>query len=300
MLSDTGSTVGFTVKDFMVSIGINPSGLWKGHLETVNEVRYCEINFYKVRFQLPDGGGHRDVLCLETPSLGKRDPLPSDLVQDVSRAFQVNTAKLFTAGGKVQFLLGQDTAALLLNKMENHAPQPKQCEFYQDISVHSSPATTLLSIVGAIGAGSAVNEESRNYRAQSHRVKPLKSKMQDGNFIFNVDPGLEEVEIIAKYYTTCTYSVKRPERRSTTLSVQHQGNPGPDGDGDSGGNGGQDPPAGGPGPSPQQSPQQSKTHSMSNNLKQLKEYFGQTKSLKQMSPLKIIFLSILYSLLTAS
>ena len=114
MLSDTGSTVGFTVKDFMVSIGINPSGLWKGHLETVNEVRYCEINFYKVRFQLPDGGGHRDVLCLETPSLGKRDPLPSDLVQDVSRAFQVNTAKLFTAGGNVQILLGQDTAALLL------------------------------------------------------------------------------------------------------------------------------------------------------------------------------------------
>ena len=75
VLSDTGSTVGFTVKDFMGSIGISPSGLWKGHLETVNEVRYHEINFYKVRFISPNGGGHRDVLCLETPSLGKRDPL---------------------------------------------------------------------------------------------------------------------------------------------------------------------------------------------------------------------------------
>jgi hypothetical protein len=96
VLSDTGSTVGFTVKDFMVSIGINPSGLWKGHLETVNEVRYCEINFYKVRFQLPDGGVHRDVLCLETPSLGKRDHLPSELVQEcgnvgMSRSFLVKT-----------------------------------------------------------------------------------------------------------------------------------------------------------------------------------------------------------------
>ena len=170
VLSDTGSTVGFTVKDFMGSIGISPSGLWKGHLETVNEVRYHKINFYKVRFISPNGGGHRDVLCLETPSLGKRDPLPVDLVEDVGRAFQVATTKIFTAGGNVNILLGQDTAALLLNKMENQAPQPKNCDFYEDISLHSSPATALISIVGAIRAGSAVNEESRNFRAQSHRI----------------------------------------------------------------------------------------------------------------------------------
>ena len=35
VLSDSGSTVGFTVKEFMMSVGNKPVGLWKGHLETV-------------------------------------------------------------------------------------------------------------------------------------------------------------------------------------------------------------------------------------------------------------------------
>ena len=39
VLSDTGSTVAFTVKSFMTEIGIIPSGLWRGHLETVNETK---------------------------------------------------------------------------------------------------------------------------------------------------------------------------------------------------------------------------------------------------------------------
>jgi hypothetical protein len=75
----------------------------------VEEVHYCEINNYKVRFLLPDCKGHRDVLCLETPLLGKRDALPDDLVQDISCAFQLNAAKIFTAGGKVRILLGQES-----------------------------------------------------------------------------------------------------------------------------------------------------------------------------------------------
>jgi hypothetical protein len=141
VLSDSGSTVGFTVKEFMMSVGIKPVGLWKGHLETVNETKYCEISFYRVHFLLPDGKGHRDVLCLETPSLGKRDSLPVDLVKDVARAFELNTANIFTAGGKVQVLLGQDTAALLLNKVDSKAARATSCHFYEDISVFSSPAT---------------------------------------------------------------------------------------------------------------------------------------------------------------
>jgi hypothetical protein len=229
VLSDSGSTVGFTVKSFMATIGIIPSGLWKGHLETVNEVRYHEINFYRVRFISPNGAGHRDVLCLETPSLGSRDPLPDDLVEDVGRAFQVATTKFFTAGGNVNILLGQDTAALLLNKMESKAPQAQQCDFYQDISLHTSPATTLISIVGAIGEGSAVNEESRNFRAQNHRIKPLKSKIQAGNFCFHSDPEKTDVEIIQKYFSQCTYSVKKREKPPVlALSVKHQDHPGKD------------------------------------------------------------------------
>ena len=146
------------------------------------------ISFYRIRFRSPDGGGVRDVLCLETPSLGRRDPLPDDLVEDVAKAFQVATSKIFTAGGDVNILLGQDTAALLLNKLDTKATQATQCPFYEDISLHTSPATTYLSIVGAIGEGSAVNEDSRNFRAQSHRIKPLQSKIQDGNFCFHNNP----------------------------------------------------------------------------------------------------------------
>jgi hypothetical protein len=102
--------------------------------------------------------------------------------------------------------------------------------------------------VGAIGAGSAVNEASRNYKAASRRVKPLK-RMTDGNFQFNSNPGKEDVEIITKFYTSCTYSVKLPQKRGATLSIQHQGGPRPDDDTNGGGSSGGDPPAqGGHGP----------------------------------------------------
>jgi hypothetical protein len=74
-------------------------------------------------------------------SLGKRDSLHVDLVKDVARAFELNTANIFTAGGKVQVLLGQDTAALLLNKVDSKAAQATSCDFYEDISVFSSPVT---------------------------------------------------------------------------------------------------------------------------------------------------------------
>ena len=50
VLSDSGLTVDFTVKEFMMSVGNKPVGLWKGHLETVNETRYCEISFLKYVF----------------------------------------------------------------------------------------------------------------------------------------------------------------------------------------------------------------------------------------------------------
>jgi hypothetical protein len=291
VLSDSGSTVGFTVKSFMTEIGIIPSGLWRGHLETVNETRYHEISFYRIRFRSPDGCNVRDVLCLETPSLGRRDPLPDDLVTDVAKAFQVSKSKIFTAGGDVQVLLGQDTAALLLNKLDIKATQASTCSFYEDISLHTSPATTYLSIVGAIGEGSAVNEDSRNFHTTSHRIKPLQSKIQDGNFCFNNSPENEEIKIIQKYFSQCTYSVKRKEKPAiSVLSTKDQGPPPKDGDPDDKGNDDpKDPPLYCQGSLNSQS-QKSKTHCVEHNLKTLKQYFGQSKTLRQISPLRIIFI----------
>ena len=65
--------------------------------------------------------------------------------------------------------------------------------------------------------------------------------MRDGNFIFNTNPGLDEFELITKFYQNCTYSVKKPEKKQSSLSVQHASRD-PDGDGD-GGQGGHGPPA---------------------------------------------------------
>ena len=111
-------------------------------------------------------------------------------------------------------------------------------------------------------------------------MKPFNSQMKDGKFIFNTNPGLDEVELINKFYQNCTYSVKKPEKKSTSLSVQHASrDPDPDGDGD-GGQGGRGPPASASGLSSQQNPQQSKPSSLS-NLQQLKTYFGTTKTLQK-------------------
>ena len=44
VLSDSSSTVGFTVKEFMMSVGIKLVGLWKGHLETVNKFLLCTFS----------------------------------------------------------------------------------------------------------------------------------------------------------------------------------------------------------------------------------------------------------------
>ena len=137
----------------------------------------------------------------------------------------------------MEILLGQDTAALLLNKQENHAPQPKDCPFYEDIGIHASPATNFLSIVGAIGKGTAVCEDSRNFKIQANRVKPLCSQMKDGNFIFHSNPKEDEIELINRFYKNCTYSVKRPVKKSSSLAIQHDSSKDPDPDGDDGHNG---------------------------------------------------------------
>ena len=87
--------------------------------------------------------------------------------------------------------------------------------------------------MGAIGEGSAVIDESRNFRATSHRVKPLNSKIQDGDFCFNQTPKNEEIKIIPQQ---CTYTVRKKEKPAVSaLSVKSQGPP-KDGDPDDGGN----------------------------------------------------------------
>ena len=150
-----------------------------------------------------------------------------------------------------------------------------------------------ISIVGAIGEGSAVNEDSRNFHAASHRIKPLQSKIQDGNFCFNNNPENEEIKIIQKYFSQCTYSVKKKEKPAiSVLSTKDQGPPRKDGDPDDEGNDApKDPPLDGQRSLNSQSQsQKSKTHCVEGNLKTLKQYFGQSKTLRQISPLKIVFI----------
>ena len=107
----------------------------------------------------------------------------------------------------MEILIGQDSASLLLTKEQSNAPQPRDCEFYQDISIQSSPAAKLLSIVGAIGEGNSVEGDGRNFKVtqqQSMRANPRGSKIQSGNFIFNSNPEIDDIQLIEKLYTKCT------------------------------------------------------------------------------------------------
>ena len=53
VLSDSGSTVGFTVKSFMATIGVIPSGLWRGHLETAMRCATTRLTSIKSGFSPP-------------------------------------------------------------------------------------------------------------------------------------------------------------------------------------------------------------------------------------------------------
>ena len=161
VLSDSGSTIAFVVESFMRAIGNTPLGLWIGSLETVNKIEEVQINFYKLRiviYSSSTGLTEREFLALETPYLGKRAEIPNDLVNDVAKAVGYKATDFFVSAGKVNVLLGQDTHNLLLNKVDTKTTsQAFSCEFYQDLSVQSSPCSNLLSIVGAVGKGQATD-----------------------------------------------------------------------------------------------------------------------------------------------
>jgi hypothetical protein len=51
-LSDTGSTVGFCIKDICDRLNIKPEGQWCGLIETINATQEVTTNFYKLMLKL--------------------------------------------------------------------------------------------------------------------------------------------------------------------------------------------------------------------------------------------------------
>jgi hypothetical protein len=173
-LSDSGSTVGFTIKSLCTRLNIPPAGEWKGEIETIYSTQTVVTNFYKLSFGLKNKSS-KTVFCLETESLGSRAALPPDLVDDICKNFKVDKALVYKKAGRLELLLGQDSQSLLLSKTDN---KPGANPFFQDISIQSSPASPWLSIVGAVGPGEGVTSRGRNFR----------NKIIHGNFCFNSNP----------------------------------------------------------------------------------------------------------------
>jgi hypothetical protein len=173
-LSDSGSTVGFTIKSLCTRLNIPPAGEWKGEIETIYSTQTVVTNFYKLSFGLKNKSS-KTVFCLETESLGSRAALPPDLVDDICKNFKVDKALVYKKAGRLELLLGQDSQSLLLSKTDN---KPGANPFFQDISIQSSPASPWLSIVGAVGPGEGVTSRGRNFR----------NKIIHGNFGFNSNP----------------------------------------------------------------------------------------------------------------
>jgi hypothetical protein len=110
-LSDTGSTVGFCIKDICDRLNIKPAGQWCGLIEMIYATQEVTTNFYKLMFKLPNNQT-KSVFYLGTVSLGQRPSLPLYLVEDICEVFSVDKSLIYKQAGKLEILIGQDYASL--------------------------------------------------------------------------------------------------------------------------------------------------------------------------------------------
>ena len=120
-LSDSGSTGSFLVKSYASHIGLAPAGRWSGNLTTLLGCAPYSCDFYKVTLrvvkqehgsQLPS---HITTWALETPKIGQRLELPSDIVSHLCQHYKCTPSQVSTRAGNFASLLGLDTQRYLLN-----------------------------------------------------------------------------------------------------------------------------------------------------------------------------------------
>ena len=122
---------------------------------------------YKIKLTLKDGST-RVVLGLECDSLGGRPNLPTALVEAVCQEFNYTPKNIFQSGGQITLLLGQDTQSLLLEKLPNLRKSSNPA--FRDVSIQGTAASSLASIVGALGSASSLTGKGA-----------IKAKVTDGS-----------------------------------------------------------------------------------------------------------------------
>ena len=120
-LSDSGSTGSFLVGAFAKHVGLKPEGRWEGSLTTLMGSLPYTCNFYKLVLKVvkPDSDLPEKVVswALETPRIGNRLELPSDIVLHLCHHYKCLPSEICSRAGNFGSLLGLDTQRFLLKEI---------------------------------------------------------------------------------------------------------------------------------------------------------------------------------------
>jgi hypothetical protein len=117
-------------------------------------------------------------------------------VEAVCKEFNYDAKNIFQSGGPITLLLGQDTQSLILEKFPNLRKSFNPA--FRDVSIQGIAASSMSSIVGALGAASSLTGKGAIFKAQ----------VTDGAFPFDSDPCPETLEIAATW-DNCTLRVRK-------------------------------------------------------------------------------------------
>jgi hypothetical protein len=168
MLSDNGSSIAFAEESYMQEIGIRASGSWTGFIETINQCVEVTTPFFKLVIKLEEGS--YTLFALGCNTLGSREQIPQGIIEDICKLFRANPTHVFRGGGKVRILIGQDSGSLLLKPLTHICDKPIAGylpNFAKDLSLQTTPASSVLSVAGSIGKGCSMDGNTSLYRCNS-------------------------------------------------------------------------------------------------------------------------------------
>ena len=212
--------VAFIDSSFCDHHKISPLGTWRGHIDTLLSTHAITTPFFPVDFQLTNGQIRR-VIALGCENIGRAPGLAPHQMLQLSTLFKVNSADVENCTGLIQVLLGQESQELLLEKathINNVCINDYLPDFCKDISIQMSPATTKLSLVGAIGQP-ALQKFQPGYNLQA----------KQGKFLLFKSP-TDNIKMLLTKSKHSTFSVESPEKCSPNALISNSNNSDPDKD----------------------------------------------------------------------
>lgn len=175
-LSDSGSTGSFLVKSYASHIGLAPAGRWSGNLTTLMGCAAYSCDFYKVTLKVvkQEHGSQLPTKvitwALETPKIGQRLELPSDIVSHLCQHYKCTPSQVSTRAGNFASLLGLDTQRYLLKEI-THIDNVRISNppHLANMSLQWSPLSDKMSLVGCVGGtgNQAPEDDGQTFGIQS-------------------------------------------------------------------------------------------------------------------------------------